>query len=137
MIRLKPVPIQKKTQSIIQDPREIRTRAPSVWAVQDYTLIGLQGCLQEGCCPQKSDTYSFFHMTGLCISDLSLYKGNSMSWVTVVGANLCARDPLEEKGMGIRGVEGVADKEAYTVHTKNIISQRAVLCSSLSHFLCR
>jgi hypothetical protein len=44
---------------------------------------------------------------------------------TVVGANLCARDPLQEKGRGIRGAGGVADKEAYTVHTKkNIISQR-------------
>jgi hypothetical protein len=28
---------------------------------------------------------------------------------TVVGANLCARDPLEVKGKGIRGVGGVAD----------------------------
>jgi hypothetical protein len=43
---------------------------------------------------------------------------------TVVGANLCARDPLEIKGNWIRGVGGVADKEAYTVHTINIISQR-------------
>jgi hypothetical protein len=42
----------------------------------------------------------------------------------VVGANLCARDPLELKGKGFRGVGGVADKEAYTVHTVNIISQR-------------
>jgi hypothetical protein len=31
----------------------------------------------------------------------------------VVGANLCARDPLEVKGKGIRGVGGAADKEAY------------------------
>jgi hypothetical protein len=28
------------------------------------------------------------------------------------------------KGKGIRGLGGVADKEACTVHTKNIISQR-------------
>jgi hypothetical protein len=35
--------------------------------------------------------------------------------ITVVGANLCARDPLEVKGKGIRGVGRVADKEAYTV----------------------
>jgi hypothetical protein len=40
---------------------------------------------------------------------------------TVVWTNLCARDPLEVKGRGIRGV---ADKEAKTVHTINIISQR-------------
>jgi hypothetical protein len=43
---------------------------------------------------------------------------------TVVGANLCARDPLEIKCKGIRGVGGVADKEAEAVHTINIISQR-------------
>jgi hypothetical protein len=43
---------------------------------------------------------------------------------TVVGANLCARDQLKLKGKGIRGMEGSADKEAYTVRTTNIISQR-------------
>jgi hypothetical protein len=43
---------------------------------------------------------------------------------TVVGANLCVWGPLEVKGKGIKGVGGVADKEAYTVHTINIISQR-------------
>jgi hypothetical protein len=37
---------------------------------------------------------------------------------------MCARDPLEVKGKGIRGVGGVADKETCTVHTINIISQR-------------
>jgi hypothetical protein len=42
---------------------------------------------------------------------------------TVVGANLCARDPLEVKGWVIRGMGGVADKESYTVHNVNIISQ--------------
>jgi hypothetical protein len=40
---------------------------------------------------------------------------------TVVGAKPCVRCPLEVKGKGIRGVGGVADKEAYTVHTINII----------------
>jgi hypothetical protein len=43
---------------------------------------------------------------------------------TVVGANLCVRRPSDVKGKGIRGAGGVADKEAYTVHTINIISQR-------------
>jgi hypothetical protein len=42
----------------------------------------------------------------------------------VVGANLCSRDPSEVKGKGIRGVGAVADKEAYSVHTVDIISQR-------------
>jgi hypothetical protein len=42
---------------------------------------------------------------------------------TVVGANLCPRDPLEVKGKVVIGTGGVADKEAYTVHTINIISQ--------------
>jgi hypothetical protein len=40
---------------------------------------------------------------------------------TVVGANLCVRDLFEVIGKVIRGV---ADKESYTVHTINIISQR-------------
>jgi hypothetical protein len=38
--------------------------------------------------------------------------------------NLCVPRPLEVNGKGIRGVEGAADNEAYTVHTINIISQR-------------
>jgi hypothetical protein len=55
---------------------------------------------------------------------------------TVVGVNLCARDPLEVKGMGISGVGGVADKEAYTVHTINIISQRQYFVArSLSSYV--
>jgi hypothetical protein len=37
---------------------------------------------------------------------------------------MCARDPLEAKCKGIRGVGEIADKEADTVHTINIISQR-------------
>jgi hypothetical protein len=41
---------------------------------------------------------------------------------TVVGTNLCVPRPLEIKGKGIRGVGGVADKEAYSVRT--IVSQR-------------
>jgi hypothetical protein len=32
---------------------------------------------------------------------------------TVIGANLCTRDPLEVKGKEIRGVGGEADKEAF------------------------
>jgi hypothetical protein len=43
--------------------------------------------------------------------------------------NLCARDALEVNGKGIRRVGGVADKEAYTVRTINIISQRQYLVS--------
>jgi hypothetical protein len=35
----------------------------------------------------------------------------------------CISRPLEVKAKGIRGVGGVADKEAYTVHTINITSQ--------------
>jgi hypothetical protein len=42
---------------------------------------------------------------------------------TVGGANLCARDPLKVKGKGISGVEGVACKEAETVHITHIIPQ--------------
>jgi hypothetical protein len=44
--------------------------------------------------------------------------------VTVVGANLCVRRPLELKDKRIRGVGGIADKEAHTAHTIKIISQR-------------
>jgi hypothetical protein len=40
---------------------------------------------------------------------------------TVVGENPCARDPLEVKG---KGIGGVADKEAHTVHSFSIISQQ-------------
>jgi hypothetical protein len=40
---------------------------------------------------------------------------------TVVGENLCARRPLELKGS--ERWEGVADKETYTAHTSNIISE--------------
>jgi hypothetical protein len=43
---------------------------------------------------------------------------------TVVGANLCVRRPLEVKGKGIIGVGQASDKEAYTVHSSNIITQR-------------
>jgi hypothetical protein len=46
---------------------------------------------------------------------------------TVVGANPCAPDSLEVNDRGIRGVEEVACKEARTVHTINIISQRQYL----------
>jgi hypothetical protein len=42
----------------------------------------------------------------------------------IVGANLCVPGPLEVKGKGIREMGEVADKEAYTVQTINIISQR-------------
>jgi hypothetical protein len=62
--------------------------------------------------------------TGL-LYDLCCALGSTCSlrpYVTVVGANLCAPDPLEVKGKGIRGMEGVADKEAYAVHV-DIISQ--------------
>jgi hypothetical protein len=60
-----------------------------------------------------------------CITDTNvLLQSRSHYRHTAVGANLCARDPLEVKGHGIRGLEGGAGKEAYTVHTTNIISQR-------------
>jgi hypothetical protein len=43
---------------------------------------------------------------------------------SAVGANLCARDPKEVKGMMIRGLCTAADKEESIVHSKNIISQQ-------------
>jgi hypothetical protein len=43
---------------------------------------------------------------------------------TVVGANLCIPRPLEVNGKEIRGLGGVAGKEACSVHATNIISQR-------------
>jgi hypothetical protein len=46
---------------------------------------------------------------------------------TVFGANLCARDTLQLKVKGIRGVTDVADKYAYTVNPLNIIPQRNIL----------
>jgi hypothetical protein len=39
---------------------------------------------------------------------------------------MCTRDPFEVEGKGIRGA---ADKEAYTVHIINIISQRQYLAA--------
>jgi hypothetical protein len=51
-------------------------------------------------------------------------SGHYLIQGTLVGPNLCARDPLEVTGKGTRGVGGVADKEAYAVHTINIISLR-------------
>jgi hypothetical protein len=68
-------------------------------------------------------------MTGMC-----LMSPHCQIKDTVVRANLCNQDPLEVKGKGIRGVGGVADKEAYTVYTIDIISQwqyfaaRCLLC---------
>jgi hypothetical protein len=51
----------------------------------------------------------------------------------VIRANLCARDPLEVKGKGIRGV---ADKEAHTVYTIDIVSQRQyVVAHCLSSYV--
>jgi hypothetical protein len=60
---------------------------------------------------------------GYCTQTISqtLYK-SCTTHVTVVGANLCIQGPLEVKGKGIRGVDRVADKEAYTVHIINNIS---------------
>jgi hypothetical protein len=43
---------------------------------------------------------------------------------TEVGTNLCVPRLLEVKGKWFRGVGGVGDKEARTVRTINIISQR-------------
>jgi hypothetical protein len=60
------------------------------------------------------------HLTWACFQYLAIICVPS----TVLGANLCARDPIQVKCKGIRGAGGVADKEAYTVHTINIISQR-------------
>jgi hypothetical protein len=43
----------------------------------------------------------------------------------IVGTNLCVAHPLEEKRQrGSDELGGVAEKEAYTVHAINIISQR-------------
>jgi hypothetical protein len=44
--------------------------------------------------------------------------------VIVVGTNLCVRRLLEVKDKGIRGMEGVADKEACIIHAFNNISLR-------------
>jgi hypothetical protein len=44
--------------------------------------------------------------------------------LTVVGKNLCVPCPLEVNGKGIRGLGGVAGKEAHTIQTMNIISRR-------------
>jgi hypothetical protein len=46
---------------------------------------------------------------------------------TVVGTNLCVLRPLEVKDNGIRGVGGVAGKEACCVHATNFISRRQYL----------
>jgi hypothetical protein len=42
---------------------------------------------------------------------------------TVVGANMCVREPLEVKREENGGEGGVAEKEAYTVHTTKINSE--------------
>jgi hypothetical protein len=46
---------------------------------------------------------------------------------TVVGANLRVRRPLEVKCKGIKGVGGVAGKEAYTVQTKTLFPSGSAL----------
>jgi hypothetical protein len=51
------------------------------------------------------------------------YVNIEQNTVTVVGTNLCAWGPLKVNGKGIGGVGGAADREAYTIHTINIISQ--------------
>jgi hypothetical protein len=60
--------------------------------------------------------------TDQCSSDV--FHRHPRISVTVVGANLYVSCPLEVKGKVIRGVRGVADKEACTVRTINIIPQR-------------
>jgi hypothetical protein len=67
-----------------------------------------------------------FYVTSYYIQFVRPYRMSHKSGAicTVVGANLCSRDPLELKDKGIKAVGGIADKEAYTVHTTNIVSQR-------------
>jgi hypothetical protein len=58
------------------------------------------------------------------VSTLQMKTARSLETLvynTLVGAHLCVRRSLEEKGKEIRGV---TDREAYTVHTINIISRR-------------
>jgi hypothetical protein len=67
----------------------------------------------------------------LCIE--RLLEQSSVIYIrTAVGTNLCVRGPLEVKSKGIRGVGGVADKEAYTVHTINISQRQYFVAHCLS-----
>jgi hypothetical protein len=59
-------------------------------------------------------------MTNMSEQDLTVVA----ALCTVVGTNLCVRDPLERKSLVIREVSGVPDNEAYNVYTGDIISQR-------------
>jgi hypothetical protein len=69
------------------------------WVVVPRNLLAVFQRFEGTCC---------FHLQGLSEEGYE---------VTVVGANLCSRDPLKAKGKAIRGVGEVADKEACTVHT--------------------
>jgi hypothetical protein len=52
--------------------------------------------------------------------------------VLLVGANLCARNPLQVKGKGLRGVGGEADTEAFSVHTKKLFPSSSTLQLAIS-----
>jgi hypothetical protein len=54
----------------------------------------------------------------------------------VVGANLCVSRPLESNGKEIGGGGGSIRGSSYCAHHKHYFPA-AVLCSSLSQFLCR
>jgi hypothetical protein len=57
-------------------------------------------------------------------SHLAAVRTWNLNTVTLVVTYLWVPRPLEVKGEGIRRLGGVADKEAHTVHTISIISQR-------------
>jgi hypothetical protein len=61
--------------------------------------------------------------------------GRSPSYVILIGANLCVRCTLEVKGKGIRGLRGVADKEAKMFFFEFYLPA-AVFYSLLAQFLC-
>lgn len=66
-------------------------------------------------------------MRFLCIEAVRNARRNLSDFTppnTIVRTNLCVRRQLEIKFIGIRGVEGVAGKDACTVHTRNIICRR-------------
>jgi hypothetical protein len=62
---------------------------------------------------------------------LTMYAYEGMRWAnlsqlnstTVVGTSLCVPHPLEAIYKRVRGVKKRADKEVYTVHNMDIISQ--------------
>jgi hypothetical protein len=105
---------------------EKHQRQHGCWVVRVGIKLEWDGYIRDAVRPWKLN-----NIHGVLITNtvsLLYYFINGLLYIcTVVGRNLCVPRPLEVKGKGIRGA---TDKEAYTVHTINIISQRQYYVAS-------